>query len=281
MTAGSIPDSYRVVHVAIDSFEDRILKGRLYHASWEGGKIFASLSEMIFILEELFNRQAYPIKSLDYRQFEKKREEQKGLPEGVGIEVPSESEKGALADFILQVRYRYFATWQGEIERLDKKSSAEFESLLQFMDYLNAELAGDQAEEDYGLGRKMCEVSVYNYEKHAMGGDVTNPVVTEKGRFINEFDLKEKIALFCNPLPPEQEETYIIPREIQVDFVHDGPAIFVIRILFRRNGTWQGTVRWREKKSMVNFRSFLELLLLMHEAVAKTGQWEDKEESEE
>jgi len=45
-------------------------------------------------------------------------------------------------------------------------------------------------------------------------------------------------------------------------------------VLFRRNSTWQGTVGWKEKRCQVSFRSFMELLLLMHEAVARSGQWE-------
>lgn len=46
-------------------------------------------------------------------------------------------------------------------------------------------------------------------------------------------------------------------------------ATFRIRIRFRRNASWQGTVTWLEKGRTLHFRSALELLGLMGSAVAK------------
>ena len=66
----------------------------------------------------------------------------------------------------------------------------------------------------------------------------------------------------------------IISRSFRVENGNYGPATFVVRVLFRRNATWQGTISWKEKRCQVSFRSFMELLLLMHEAVARSGQWE-------
>ena len=40
---GAIPNSYRQVHIAVDDFEKRILKGRIYHESKNGGIAFYSL----------------------------------------------------------------------------------------------------------------------------------------------------------------------------------------------------------------------------------------------
>ena len=44
-------------------------------------------------------------------------------------------------------------------------------------------------------------------------------------------------------------------------------ATFSVRILFRRNASWQGTVNWLEGDRQENFRSVLELLLLMDSAL--------------
>lgn len=46
-----------------------------------------------------------------------------------------------------------------------------------------------------------------------------------------------------------------------------GLATFVVRILFRQNASWQGTVTWMETGQEENFRSVLELLLLMDSAL--------------
>ena len=44
-------------------------------------------------------------------------------------------------------------------------------------------------------------------------------------------------------------------------------ATFAIRILFRQNASWQGSVTWLEGKSEQSFRSALELILRMSTAL--------------
>lgn len=45
-------------------------------------------------------------------------------------------------------------------------------------------------------------------------------------------------------------------------------ATFSLRILFRQNASWQGSVVWLEGKKEQSFRSVLELVLLMNSALA-------------
>lgn len=45
-------------------------------------------------------------------------------------------------------------------------------------------------------------------------------------------------------------------------------ATFYLRVLFRQNASWQGSVAWREGRSEESFRSVLELLLLLDSAVS-------------
>jgi len=44
-------------------------------------------------------------------------------------------------------------------------------------------------------------------------------------------------------------------------------ATFAVRILFRQNASWQGSVTWLEGDSSQSFRSVLELILLMDSAL--------------
>ena len=46
-------------------------------------------------------------------------------------------------------------------------------------------------------------------------------------------------------------------------------ATFHVRIRFRRNASWQGTVTWLERQETMHFRSALELLGLMDSALAE------------
>ena len=55
---------------------------------------------------------------------------------------------------------------------------------------------------------------------------------------------------------------------------------FEISVKFRQNATWQGTILWIEKNLKQNFRSVLEMLKLMDEALSdgiddsETANWE-------
>ena len=59
---------------------------------------------------------------------------------------------------------------------------------------------------------------------------------------------------------------------------------FHVRIHFRQNASWQGTVQWLDGKKTVTFRSVLELAKLMAEtlggdyAAAGAASWDKKEE---
>lgn len=44
-------------------------------------------------------------------------------------------------------------------------------------------------------------------------------------------------------------------------------ATFAIRVLFRQNASWQGSITWMEGKQEQSFRSALELIFLMNSAL--------------
>lgn len=51
---------------------------------------------------------------------------------------------------------------------------------------------------------------------------------------------------------------------------------FEITVKFTQNATWQGQIHWIEKNKKQNFRSALEMLKLMDEALTESGE-EQKE----
>lgn len=44
-------------------------------------------------------------------------------------------------------------------------------------------------------------------------------------------------------------------------------ATFQVRILFRQNASWQGSVSWLDQQRQEHFRSALELVMLLHSAL--------------
>ena len=56
-----------------------------------------------------------------------------------------------------------------------------------------------------------------------------------------------------------------------------GGNSFLVRIQFKQNASWQGTVQWLEEKKTCNFRSWLELLMLIQEALEQSEGQVDQE----
>jgi hypothetical protein len=49
-------------------------------------------------------------------------------------------------------------------------------------------------------------------------------------------------------------------------------ATFRIDVLFRQNASWQGNLVWLEQKEEIQFRSVLELIMIMDEALKSEKQ---------
>lgn len=50
-----------------------------------------------------------------------------------------------------------------------------------------------------------------------------------------------------------------------------GGTTFIIRILKRTQNNWKGEIRWLEGRKTIAFRSLLEMILLLHEALEEQG----------
>jgi len=48
-------------------------------------------------------------------------------------------------------------------------------------------------------------------------------------------------------------------------------ASFLIQVQYRHNSSWQGRIVWLDTKKTLVFRSFLELVMLMQEALDERG----------
>lgn len=53
-------------------------------------------------------------------------------------------------------------------------------------------------------------------------------------------------------------------------------ATFVVHVQFRQNATWQGSIEWLEEKTNRKFRSMLEMMKLMDEALASNQEINDE-----
>lgn len=125
-----------LVSVCIDTNET----GRMYHRYMEGPVVFHQYTELLLKMEELYDRLGYPQAGLEMRQFDAARG---GAPVKVAMEPVVDTEKltarrGDRATFLIHVKWRQMATWQGELLWLERNRKEFFESELDLLKILDA-----------------------------------------------------------------------------------------------------------------------------------------------
>ena len=109
-----------------------------------------------------------------------------------------------------------------------------------------------------------------------MSGSYYNPYLIGGQDFNGLLDLLLGIDSLLNEMGNVQQGCSIRSFTRNVDGASEAPgsavpergelATFSIKILFRQNASWQGSVTWVEGKAEESFRSVLELIYLMNSA---------------
>lgn len=73
---------------------------------------------------------------------------------------------------------------------------------------------------------------------------------------------------------PEKEVTQFMAEDV-IHSKNGEKATFTIQVQFRQNATWQGTIAWMESKKIQQFRSALEMIKLMDNALSESGSGDD------
>lgn len=127
-----------LVAVCIDTKEET---GRLYHRYMESPVIFHQFTELILRMEELYDRLGHPQASLEIRRFDGNRGGVMKAPmEPVVTPEKLTARRGEIATFLIHVKWRQMATWQGESLWVEKNQKEFFESeldLLKILDSVN------------------------------------------------------------------------------------------------------------------------------------------------
>lgn len=114
------------------------------------------------------------------------------------------------------------------------------------------------------------------FEENIISGSFYNPYLVGGQTFNGVLDLILGIDGILNEMGNVQQGCSIRSFTRNEVAPHDMPnaeipkcgavATFNIKILFRQNASWQGTVTWMEGRAEESFRSVLELIYLMKSA---------------
>lgn len=260
----TLHNSYRYFTIAIQGYEDRCLRGAVYHGREHRGVWFKGLVEMILYMNQEFDEMSCPKQTMELRKFSGTH-----YPtfEADAQMMDSSVEEQAMAVFSVYVKYRYNASWQGRIVWKAGNQGKEFDSLLEMIQWMKEILAGKQDTEGETDTVDVCQVSLDSYENRIMRGHIQNVRKEYLEDFISTADMSDQMfQIFEVGIPGVSEK--IVSEKSWNAFRKGGEkATFVVKILFREHSTWQGTIFWRERQEHQVFRSFLEMLILMASAL--------------
>lgn len=137
------PSETSMFYIYIDHYGADTVSGRLCSFYvYEKALSFRGLSELITVTEDVLNHLFYPQPTLCLRRFVEPsrpstRKPEKRPPtmqdrENIGTEVTWEKQKTD-STFIVHVRYRQNATWQGEIKWVNRNKTQYFRSSLEMV----------------------------------------------------------------------------------------------------------------------------------------------------
>lgn len=271
-----IDNSYRYFTITIDQYKEQCMKGVIYHAGKAPGIRYDNFLELVLQMNRIFDRMSCPKQTMELRRFP-----------GTDYPVPEvktckEVQAGRLATFKIYVKFRYNASWQGDIIWQEEGRTEPFESLLQMIRLIDGILTGKYKDEDAGRTASICQIAVNTCNSGLLEGNVQNAFINHLEDFKGAIGLADamvhlfEVGIGNNDYEDSTEKGNIVSAETWEAYRKGGKkATFVIKILYREHSTWQGKICWRETGQKQAFRSFMEMIILM--AAALESGREEKE----
>lgn len=229
----TLSENERIFIIAVDHCGADGVDGVLYHSGAQNGWYFNGFLEMTEMVEQEFQQMRYPGEVLKKRFFGKRRNrtEMSGFP--VCAE-PAECREGQITTYLLRVKQRQYASWQGTL--VDQKSGKRygFRSFLELVKILDLLTGGPNNRKPDGAGQ-----IIHRYLPLSLKDNKSAVCVNE---------ILPGIAI-CQHCCEGRKNT------------------FLVKLMFHENYTCQGILCWKERRCQQSFRSFLELTQLIGEAV--------------
>lgn len=124
-------------------------------------------------------------------------------------------------------------------------------------------------------------ICVDHYQDDAFLGRFYNPYLENGGEFKSLMQMLLKMEQMLDDM--EFPQSFTEKRSFSdnpslktgppvTEFRHGRLATFAVKIIFRQNTSWQGSILWLEWGEEQSFRSVLELIHLMDNALSKAAK---------
>ena len=125
---------YRSSVICVDSYDDKVMKGRIYNPYLEGEIAFSSTMSLILYMEELLEEMSFP------QAYEIKRSFGQFKTYIYQTGQVLSNYKGKKATFEIKILFRQNASWQGTVLWIEEEKEESFRSVLELMLLMNSAL---------------------------------------------------------------------------------------------------------------------------------------------
>ena len=133
-------EASRTFRLCIDSYDDQVPEGRLFHPSLETGAFhFHSVIQLVLKIEQLLDDMKFPQSFTAKRSF--------APIHSLAPDEPSAdaADAGAVGTFVLRLIFRQHTTWQGTVTWVEGRGEQNFRSVLELLLLLDSAL-GEKVE---------------------------------------------------------------------------------------------------------------------------------------
>lgn len=135
-----------LINICVDGNQNQDIAGRIYHGFADEPVYFSSAGNMMLQIETLCDRIGYPQAAVVARSFKGRSHTEKKKEEAVDMRKPEEilKQNGEEATFVLHIKFRQNATWQGSVTWAEENVRRDFRSALELLKLIDSALDGKQ-----------------------------------------------------------------------------------------------------------------------------------------
>ena len=128
----TVREDIKSITICVDSYEDSLLKGYLYHSTLTGGKRIDNMMQLILTIENILEETGFP-KAMTEKRLFGSFAPQESKKEMVSEATGYAAIKGGLATFRLRIMFRQNASWQGSLVWVENNAEETFRSALELL----------------------------------------------------------------------------------------------------------------------------------------------------
>lgn len=127
-----ISEDLKNILICVDSYEDKLISGRIYNGFWNKEIPFNNLYQMLFCIINILDKMNFPLSATEKRTFVNIDNDTFEMPQSKN-EQSEEYSLGKLATFNIKVLFRQKSCWQGSIAWIEGKCANSFRSTLEML----------------------------------------------------------------------------------------------------------------------------------------------------